>query len=179
MKKKLLIVALVIYALIVLMSTKALLDRNEYGVFETKNNYYYSGEVENYSKSSLLKFSKNVDYEKLVDKEIYYIDKDNNVSLNKLTSYDKEKETFAIDGEEYKKNHILGEVESECKVFGSIANIATSKGFYFVFVIIPIVILFMFEIYLLFKYVDYNKNRKGNNDEKIPNKPNKQNKKAV
>ena len=54
MKKKLLIVALVIYALIVLMSTKALLDRNEYGVFETKNNYYYSGEVENYSKSSLL-----------------------------------------------------------------------------------------------------------------------------
>lgn len=170
MKKKILVIALIIYALLVLASTKALLDRNEYGVFETKSNYYYSGEVENYSKSSLLKFAKNVDYEKLVDKEIYYFDKDANLKYNKLTSYDSEKENFTINGEEYKKSNILGVVDSECKVLGSIANLITSKGFYFVFVIIPIVVLFMLEIYLLFKYVEFNKNRKGNNDEKKTNK---------
>lgn len=175
MKKKILVIALVIYALLVLISTKALLDRNEYGVFETKNNYYYSGEVENYSKSSLLKFAKNVDYKELVDKDIYYVDKEGNVKLDKLSAYDEEKENFTINEDTYKKNNILGEVNSECKVLGSILRVMTSKGFYFVFIIIPIVILFMLEIYLLFKYVDYNKNRKGNNDEK----PNKQNKKVA
>ena len=44
MKKKLLIVSFVIYLVIVLIATKALLDRNEYGVFETKNDYYICNE---------------------------------------------------------------------------------------------------------------------------------------
>ena len=170
MKKKILVIALVIYALLVLISTKALLDRNEFGVFETKNNYYYSGEIENYSSSSLLKFAKNVDFTKLVDENIYYFDKDRALKYDKLSSYDSEKETLTINGDSYKKYNILGVVDSECKVLGSLLNVITSKGFYFAFIIIPIVILFMFEIYLLFKYVDYNKNRKDNNNEKKPKK---------
>lgn len=170
MKKKVLIIALVVYALVVLISTKALLDRNEYGVFETKNNYYYSGKVENYLESSLLKFSKNVDYSELVDKEIYYFNADANLALDKLVSYDAESEILEINGEKYKPRSILGVVNSEYKVIGSILNILTSKGFYFVFIIIPIVILFMYETYLLVKYFDYNKNRKDNTDEKKPKK---------
>ena len=39
MKKKLLIVLFVIYIIIVIIATKALLDRNELGVFATKNNF--------------------------------------------------------------------------------------------------------------------------------------------
>lgn len=170
MKKKVLVIALIIYALLVLISTKALLDRNEYGVFETRNNYYYSGEVGDYSKSSLLKFSKNVEYEKLVDKEVYYFDRDKNIRNDKLTKYDSEKEVLTINGEDYKKDSFLGEVAKEYKLLGKILDVITSKGFYFVFIIIPIVVLFMFEIYLLVKYVDYNKNRKDNNNEKKPNK---------
>lgn len=173
MKKKILVIALVIYALLVLISTKALLDRNEYGVFETKSSNYFVGEVEGYSNSSLLKFTKNVDYEKLVDKDVYYFDSDKTIRYNKLTKYDSEKEVLTINGEEYKKNSFLGEVTNEYKGLGAILNVLTSKGFYFIFIIIPIVVLFMFEIYLLVKYVDYNKNRKGNNNEK------KQNKKAA
>ena len=170
MKKKLLVIALIIYAILVLISTKALLDRNEYGVFETRNNYYYSGEVQNYSKSSLLKFAKNVDLEKLVDKEVFYFDKDRSLKYDKLAAYDKEKETLTINGENYKKFNFLGEVDHEYKVVGSLLNLITSKGFYFIFIIIPIVVLFMLEIYLFFKYIDYNKNRKDNNNEKKPNK---------
>ena len=170
MKKKVLIIALVVYALVVLISTKALLDRNEYGVFETKNNYYYSGKVENYLESSLLKFSKNVDYSKLFDKEIYYFNADANLALGKLASYDAESEILDINGEKYKPRSILGVVNNEYKVIGSILNILTSKGFYFVFIIIPIVVLFMYETYLLVKYIDYNKNRKDNSDEKKPKK---------
>ena len=154
MKKKLLVIALIIYAILVLISTKALLDRNEYGVFETNNNYYYSGEVQNYSKSSLLKFAKNVDLEKLVDKEVFYFDKDRSLKYDKLAAYDKEKETLTINGENYKKFNFLGEVDHEYKVVGSLLNIITSKGFYFIFIIIPIVVLFMLEIYLFFKYID-------------------------
>ena len=173
MKKKILVIALVIYALLVLVSTKALLDRNDYGVFETKSNNYYVGEVEGYSSSSLLKFAKNVDYEKLVDKDVYYFDRDKIIRNSKLTKYDSETETFTINGDNYKVNNFLGEVDKEYKTLGSILNVITSKGFYFIFIIIPIVVLFMFEIYLLVKYVDYNKNRKDNNNEK------KQNKKAA
>ncbi len=170
MKKRLLVIALIIYALLVLISTKALLDRNEYGVFETRNGYYYSDKLEGYSDSSLLKFSKKVEYEKLVDQDVYYFDQDKSIQLNKLSSYDSEKELFTINGEEYKKENFLGVVDKEYKLLGSILNVITSKGFYFIFIIIPIVILFMLEIYLLVRYVDYNKNRKDNNDEKKPNK---------
>ena len=170
MKKKVLVIALIIYALLVLISTKALLDRNEYGVFETKNNYYYSGEVEGYAKSSLLKFAKNVDYEKLVDKEVFYFDKEKSLKYDKLSNYDSEKENLTINGDNYKKSNFLGVVDHEYKTVGTVLNLLTSKGFYFIFIIIPIVVLFMLEIYLLFKYVDYNKNRKDNNNEKKPNK---------
>lgn len=170
MKKKLLVIALIIYALLVLVSTKALLDRNEFGVFETKNNYYYSGEVENYSKSSLLKFAKNVDLEKLIDKDVFYFDQNKVLQKGKLSAYDKEFDVPNVNGENIQKNNFLGVVDHEYKVLGSIFNVITSKGFYFIFIIIPIVVLFMLEIYLLFKYVDYNKNRKDNNNEKKPNK---------
>ncbi len=170
MKKKVLIIALVIYALIVLVSTKALLDRNEYGVFETKNNYYYSGKVENYVESSLLKFSKNIEYDKLVDQDVYYINGDNALALGKVSSYDADSELFIINDENYKTRNVLGTVTSEYKVIGTLLNILTSKGFYFVFIIIPIVVLFMYETYLLIKYIDYNKNRKDNSDEKKPKK---------
>lgn len=170
MKKRLLVIALIIYALLVLISTKALLDRNENGVFETKNNYYYSGEIANYPKSSLLKFAKNVDYKELVEKEVYYIDRDKAIRLDTLSSYNEEKEELTIAGENYKKGNFLGKVDKEYKVLGTLLSLITSKGFYFIFIIIPIVVLFMFEIYLLVKYVDYNKNRKGNNNEKKPNK---------
>ena len=170
MKKKLLIVALVIYALMVLVSTKALLDRNEYGVFETKNNYYYSGKVENYLESSLLKFAKNVDYDELMGQEVYYFNNDNKLALGKVAGYDGDSEIVVIDEENYKTKSVLGVVKSEYKVIGTILNILTSKGFYFVFIIIPIVVLFMYETYLLVKYIDYNKNRKDNSDEKKPKK---------
>ena len=170
MKKKILVIVLIIYALLVLISTKALLDRNENGVFETKSNYYYSGEIANYPKSSLLKFAKNVDCKELVDQDVFYFDNDKTLKVDKLSNYDEEKEELTIAGEKVRKSYFLGVVDKEYKVLGSILNVITSKGFYFVFIIIPIVILFMFEIYLLFKYVDYNKNRKGNNNEKKPNK---------
>ena len=65
MKKKLLIVTFVIYIIIVLIATKALLDRNEYGVFVTKNNYYVCNEnIKEYDKSSLVHFDRNADLEK-------------------------------------------------------------------------------------------------------------------
>ena len=40
MKRKLLISLLILYVIIAAISTKALLDRNEHGVFELTNNYY-------------------------------------------------------------------------------------------------------------------------------------------
>ena len=173
MKKKILIVVLVIYALLVLIATKALLDRNEFGVYETGSNYYYSGEIENYSSSSLLKFEKRDNLDDLIDKDVYYFDNEKHLKQGKLSEYDTKLETVTVDDVKYGMKNYLGVVSGETKVIGSILNVLTSKGFYFVFVIIPIVILFMFEIYLLYIYASHNKDGKDNDDDKKAPKKNK------
>ena len=70
MKKKILLITLFIYIIIAIIATKALLDRNEHGVFVTKSNYYVCNDkIKEYDGSSLVRFAKNVDYEKMVEEE--------------------------------------------------------------------------------------------------------------
>lgn len=175
MKKKMLIVSFVIYIVIVLIATKALLDRNELGVFETKNNYYICSEkIKEYDSSSLVHFDKNVDYEKLIEEEVYYFDINNELQSGKLLSFDKEKELFSIGDINYEKDKLLGRPDKAYQIVGSILNIVTSRAFYLIFVIIPIIILFVYEIYLLVKYLsrekDNEKEKVEDNDKKTKKK---------
>ena len=175
MKKKLLIISFVIYIIIIIIATKALLDRNEYGVFATKNNYYICNEkIKEYDGSSLVHFDRNMDYEKLVDEEVYYFDLNNELQSDKLVSFDKEKGIFSIGELNYEKDKLLGRPDKAYQIVGSILNIVTSRAFYLIFVIIPVVGLFIYEIYLFVKYLSHEKDKENvkeeNNDKKTKKK---------
>ena len=166
MKKKLLIVLFVIYAIVALVATKTLLDRNEHGVFVTKNNYYVCNDrIKEYDGSSLVHFDKNADYEKMVGEEVYYFDNNNELQHNKLASFDNEKGLFSVEEDNYDVGNLLGQPDKAYQLVGSILNIITSRAFYFIFIIIPILCLFIYEIYLLVNYVSLNKAGKDNDNE--------------
>ena len=167
MKKRLLIVTFIIYIIVVLIATKALLDRNDYGVFATKNDYYICNEkIKEYDRSSLVHFDRNYDYEKLIEDDVYYFDKNNELQNGKLSLYDKENGLFNVNGISYEKDRLLGRADKAYQIVGSILNIITSRAFYLIFVIIPIIILFIYEIYLFVKYLSHDKNK---NEEEIDN----------
>ena len=171
MKKKLLIVSFVIYLIIVLIATKALLDKNEYGVFETKNNYYVCNKaIKEYDKSSLVHFDRNDDYNKMIDDDVYYFDKNNELQSGKLTLYDKEKNIFSIDDVSYENDKLLGRPDKAYQIVGTILNIITSSAFYLLFVIIPVIVLFIYEIRLFIKYLSHAKEKEDNNDKKTEKK---------
>jgi len=172
-KKKLLIVSLIIYIIIIIIATKALLDRNEYGVFATKNNYYICNEkIKEYDGSSLVNFDRNIDYEKLVNEEVYYFDLNNELQNGKLVMFDKEKEIFTIGELNYEKDKLLGIPNKAYQIVGSILNVVTSRAFYLLFVIVPVVGLFIYEIYLFVKYLSHEKEnvKEENNDKKAKKK---------
>ena len=175
MKRKLLISLLILYVIIAAISTKALLDRNEHGVFELTNNYYICSEkIKEYDSSSLVRFAKNVDFEKYVEEEVYYFNKDNELKYNKIESFDKDKGVVTIDGDNYAKGFVLGKPDKAYKIVGSILNFITSSSVYLVFVIIPILILFIYEIYLLVDNAANDKKEKENDkDDKNTKKKNK------
>lgn len=174
MKKKILIISFIVYIVVVIIATKALLDRNDHGVFETKNNYYIcDAKIKEYDSSSLVHFDKNADFEKMVDEDIYYFDSNNELQYSKLESYDKEKKLFTIETVNYEEGNVLGKPDKAYQIVGSIFNVLTSRGFYFVFVIIPVLGLFIYEIYLLVNYVSHNNDGKDNDNDKKTKKKNK------
>ncbi len=172
MKKKLLIVSLVIYIIIVLIATKALLDKNEHGVFATKNNYYICNEkIKEYDRSSLVHFDRNVDFKKMIEEDVYYFDKNNELQSGKLTLYDGEKNIFSVDDISFENDKLLGRPDKAYQIVGSILNIITSSAFYLIFVIIPVIGLFIYEIYLFVKYLSREKKvEEENNDKKTKKK---------
>ncbi len=171
MKKKVLIVFFVIYLIVIIFATKALLDRNERGVFETKNNYYICNKIiKEYDSSSLVHFDKSTDYEKLVEEEVYYFDINNELKNGKLESFDKENGTFIVDGDNYEKDRLLGRPDKAYQILGSFLNTITSRAFYLIFVIIPILGLFAYEIHLFMKYLSQEKEKDEDNDKKTKKK---------
>ena len=166
MKKKVLLVLFIIYIIIVLLVTKTLLDKNENGVFDTKNYYYVCNEkISEYDKSSLVRFNKNVDYEAMIDSEVYYYDDDKKLQSGKLSLYDKENETFTVNDVSYKKDRLLGKADKGYQFVGSLLNFLTSRVVYLILFIVPILALLVYEIVVFIKYCIKDK-KTGNNDEK-------------
>ena len=165
MKKKIFVVLFIVYIIIVLLVTKTLLDKNEYGVFDTKNYYYLcNSEIKEFDKSSLVRFSKNVDYQKMIESDVYYFDDDSNLQKGKLLAYDAENEIFSVKDISYKKERLLGQADKGYQFVGSIINFLTSRVVYLILFIIPVILLFIYEIYLFIVYLC--KGRKKENNEK-------------
>ena len=167
MKKKVFIVLFIIYIIVVLLITKTLLDKNENGVFDTKNYYYLCNEkISEYDKSSLVRFDKKVDYEKMVDTDIYYFDDDNNLQNGKLVAYDKENEIFTVGDVSYKKDKLLGKADKGYQFIGTLLNVLTSRVVYLILFIVPVLILLVYELYLFIKYCFRDKNTVDNDEKK-------------
>ena len=159
MKKKVFIILFIIYIVIVLIVTKTLLDKNENGVFVTNNYYYVCNEnISEYDKSSLVRFNKKVDYEKMINTNVYYFDDNNNLQNGELSQYDKENETFTVNDVSYKNDKLLGKADKGYQFIGTLLNVLTSRVVYLILFIVPILILLVYEIIVFIKYICQDKN---------------------
>ncbi len=167
MKGKIIAVVGVIYVILSVFVTKFLLDRNDYGVFETNDNYYVSDKtIDEYSNGSLVKFAKMDDYSSLVNEKVYYFNEGKQLKSATLGAYDKDEKVFTIESTNYNVENLLGKPSNGYILIGAILSFLTTKVFYLLFIIIPVVFLLIYEIYLLSIYIRGGKNRKEANDEK-------------
>ncbi len=171
MKGKIIAIIGVIYVILSVFVTKFLLDRNDYGAFETNDNYYVCDKViEEYSKGSLVKFTKMDDYSALVNEKVYYFDEDKTLKSAELVAYDKDEKIFTIGDINHSSDSLLGKPTKGYALVGAIISFLTTKVFYLLFIIIPVVFLLIYEIYLLTIYFRNGKNRKEANNEKMVGK---------
>ena len=162
MKRKIAIVAIILYVIIAALSTIFLLNHNAHGAYETKEYYYVCDKnVKKYDKNSLIRFAKNVDILEYINEEIYYYDNDDKINYDKLNSYDQDKKVFKVSDEEYKIDQFLGKPDKEYKILGYLLNFVTTKSFYLAFVIIPFTVIFIYEMYQIIV-----KNRKESSNER-------------
>ena len=171
MKKKLITIVGIIYVILAAFVTKFLLDKNEFGVFETKNNYYvYSDELDNYSKSSLVRFEKNINYNDLINEKVYFFNEEKKIKSDVLKSIDDNGAVFTINETKYNIANLLGKPNNSYVFLGTLLNILTSKVFYLLFIIVPMAFLLIFEIYLFVIYIRNSKDGKDSNNAKIVDK---------
>lgn len=165
MKKKLLLVLGILYIMFAIIITIFLFKKNEYNVYETKNSYYIcNSSITEYSDSSLVKFNKTDNIASMVDRKVYYFDKSNDIKKGKMESYNEKDNIFMIDDVPYEANHFIGLPSRSYILIGSAINFFTNKIAYLVCIIIPVVLLLVFEVYLLIRYIK--RKKKGNKDEK-------------
>ena len=166
MKRKSFLICGIIYTIIALIITGFLLIRNEYGVFETKNSYFLCDEaITEYRASSLVKFDKKINDEK-VDKEVYYFDENKNIKKDSLESFNQDEKVFTVNNSNYNYDNFLGIPSASFWGIGAIINFFTKKFVYLLFVIIPVTLLLGYEIYLLYLYIKNNKNKRELENEK-------------
>lgn len=159
--KILLSILVIIYAATAMFLTTCLLKYNDYKIteFGDKSLIIVSDDVleENYKKGSLLIVDKNA---KNVDKDdniIFYNTKNNevNIAISKVieTEVITEKEnTYTVEGNvEISSQYLIGSTE-DVKVVpyvGSILGILESRVGFLIFIIFPITLAFLYEIYVL------------------------------
>ena len=161
MKVKIITVVGIIYVLLSIVVTKFLLDRNDYGAFETGSNYYICNkEIKEFGSTNLVQFEKSDDYSSLINNKVYYFDESKNLKNDVLVGYDKEGKVFTIGEEKHNIEQLLGVPKKGYFLLGIIINFLTTKVFYLIFIIVPVAFLFVYEIYLLVDYIRGNKNRK-------------------
>lgn len=168
MKNKLITIIGVVYVILAIFVTNFLLNRNDFGVFETKDNYYaFNSAITECGKTSLVRFSKVKNYSNLLNEEVYYFTDNDILKKDIVMSYSAEDETFAVQNGSYSINNLLGKPDKKYILVGALLCFLTTRFVYLVLIIIPVFILLVYEVYLLFVYLKKGKKRKGLEDEVI------------
>ncbi len=168
MKKAIIIIVFVIYLLVSLLITGCLIQRNEYGIVQTKNyNYLFGVKFDKYDSNDLIRFKK-VEGEKSVDKEVYYYLGYDVLQKGVVSSY--KDGVYSIDSLNYYENQIVGSVDDSINGIGGFYDLFTNKIVYLFFIILPVLLLFIYEIYLFIIYLKETKKRKEDNNDESNNK---------
>lgn len=158
MKKVILDVVIIVYIIIAIMTTIVLLSFNNNGIITMGDKNYYINKVayENYSKNTLLVFSTS-DFNDLVSKNVYYVNGEKNIVTDEVVNVVSEADgeyiiNFSQDS--IYSSQILGlEITESHSKIGKVITILTDKYIYLFVIILPVFVLFIFECYVLFKFI--------------------------
>ena len=174
MKKIVLRILGIVYVLLAICLTVCLLNYNDLEVPQFGNSMLLVPEkdTDNLSRGDLLitKISKEFN----VDDEVIYLDSSNKVKMGTISSINDE---IAMVGSDNVDTESLIGLKSNTKFIGFIGYllvILTNKIIYLFLVVLPILVLFIYEIYLIVKCIKEEKN--GDFDEKVKKTKNKGNK---
>lgn len=162
MKKVVINVLIILYFLVTIIVTYALLSYNKYNIVETNDKYVLTLEEENkdFKKSDLLVIKKSNDY-KNGDFVFYYDTYATKIAVkyakigNIKEINSEEKEITLEDDLVLSSENILGKKQNTTsyKALGVIFNTLTSKWGYLFIIIFPMLIAFVYELYAIFKEI--------------------------
>lgn len=162
MKKVVINVLIILYFLVTIIVTYALLSYNKYNIVETNDKYVLTLEEENkdFKKSDLLVIKKSNDYKK-GDFVFYYDTYATKIAVkyakigNIKEINSEEKEITLEDDLVLSSENILGKKQNTTsyKALGVIFNTLTSKWGYLFIIIFPMLIAFVYELYAIFKEI--------------------------
>lgn len=151
MKKKIGHFCIIIYVMISVFITLCLLMYNEYNVTEFGNNVLVIVKNDNsggYNKGDLIVVEKRKDYD-VDDKIFYYVLKEKSYFINYGAVENEKSDSVIVQNEVIDKKMVIG-TDEECLVISKLGNILAfleSKIGYLIFVILPIFLFFLWEIY--------------------------------
>lgn len=159
--KILLSVIIVIYAIVAMFLTACLLNYNDYKitVFGDKSLIIVNDDTlkDKYKKGSLLVVDKNGEEIKKGDEIIFYNTYNNqvNISVAEVTAKEKitdTETTYTIKGDyDISSEYLIGSTKNvkAYGVIGAILGLLESRVGFLIFIILPITIAFLYEIYVL------------------------------
>ena len=192
--KILLSIVIVIYAIVAMFLTACLLNYNDYKitVFGDKSLIIVNDDTlkDKYKKGSLLVVDKNGEEIKKGDEIIFYNTYNNqvNISIAEVTAKEKitdTETTYTIKGDyDISSEYLIGSTKNvkAYGVIGSILGLLESRVGFLIFIILPITIAFMYEIYVLISEIKQAKKevkKEGKNKKKEVKKEGKNKKKEV
>ncbi len=169
MKRIIVNILIVFYVVITIPITFLLINYNDYDVSVFGNNTLLiprKTDLVGYDKNSLLVVSKNIKNIKVGDTILYYDTYKSNVSIKneKVASIIENPKTFIVGSESHHilDNYVIGTSKTVTvyPLIGGVIALLTSKMGYLFLIILPILILFILELYLFIMEVRKTKNEK-------------------
>ncbi|MEE3343048.1 MAG: hypothetical protein VZS44_03050 [Bacilli bacterium] len=149
-------ILIVIYAIVAIFTTVSLFTYNDYNISEigSKRIIKLNKKIDKYNKGNMLIISKKDEY-KAGDKVFYCKLEESKCNIN----YGKITTTMGgnpeINKEEISKKLIMGTDENikVIPLLGSIMGILESRWIYLIFIVLPILVAFIYEVYSITKEI--------------------------
>lgn len=164
MKKIIFCVLGLIYVIITILITIFLLSYNDYNLAEIGNNTYFvaKNNGENYNKGDLLLINNTNSLNVTKGKKIFYYNAYKapiRVDINEIVEVEKVNEnetTYLLDNDAYiSSEYVIGDTENVkiYPLFGYVLGALESTWGYLVFIVLPLLVGFVWEVYSIIKEI--------------------------